>query len=143
MEKRDFTPLPGEPSFPLLARDRHAPSAVENWADDRELEIRRGYSGNKKKLVEELRQLAEARKIAEEMRDWRRSNMGVWKGALPPGKLADKIIETGFHGGVQELTQLIPGSDEAEAFVPRYPYMLTGNEELLEAQRVIAPVLSS
>lgn len=75
--------MPDEPLFTLLARDRHAPSAVEDWADNRELEIRRGYSGNKNKVAEELKQLAEARSIAQEMRRWRTANMGAWRGALP------------------------------------------------------------
>lgn len=118
--------LPEEPLFTLLARDRHAPDTVEKWADSRELEIRRGYGGNKEKLVAELQQLAEARKIAGDMRNWRRQNMGVWKGALPAAPLLSSSIIIYNNRMEADL-----------ALAPRYPFMLTPEEELMEGISVM------
>ena len=134
MPDREFTPLLGEPSFPLLARDRHAPGAVEKWADERELEIRRGYGGNKKKFAEELAQLAEAREIAQKMRGWRIQNMGVWKGASP---VIEKVeVVEGFTGGVQDY-------EVEDASSPSTPYMLTGEEESADIVRAMGDFQSS
>lgn len=98
--------LPDEPMFTLLARDRHAPDSVDKWADNRELEIRRGYGGDKNKLADELHQLALARQCAGAMRAWRRQNMGVWKGAI-----ANRLPTKEQIGTVVEVELLLPLSD--------------------------------
>ena len=119
--------LPNEPLFTLLARDRHAPDAVEKWADSRELEILRGYGGNKNKLAEELRQLAEARRCAEEMRAWRTSNMGAWK----PGIVASSLML---------LTNATTFQAEEELYAsihPDFPAMLIQEEWYDEEERVL------
>lgn len=69
--------LPDEPMFVLLARDTHAPESILKWADERELEIHRGYTPKS-----DLRKVEQARDVAADMVNWRRQNMGVWKGAV-------------------------------------------------------------
>jgi hypothetical protein len=71
--------LPDEPFFVLVARDLFAPAAVHAWCDQRELHIRRGFLGDKRLFVEEIRQLAVARECADEMPKWRRTHMGLWR----------------------------------------------------------------
>lgn len=99
--------LPDEPTFTLLARDRHMPSAVNDWADNRELEIRRGYGGDKEKLAAELRQLQRAREVAVAAANWRRNNMGVWKGAL-----TNKLSATADMNDATAEFQLSPPREE-------------------------------
>lgn len=59
-----FNAEPDEPMFILLARDKHAPSKVLAWAREREDE------GEKPEVV------AEARKCAYDMMQWRVSHRG-------------------------------------------------------------------
>lgn len=59
---------PDEPMFILLARDLYAPALVDRWANMREETFKRGGSSGE---PEEMAKIAEARKCANEMRDWR------------------------------------------------------------------------
>lgn len=67
---------PGEPMFPLLARDPDAPATVTEWCRlrrNRALKLF-GHSkrtADKKLFAAELAQCANAERIAEEMADWR------------------------------------------------------------------------
>lgn len=63
---------PDEPLFTLLARDAVAPNIVDAWADAREKRLHTlidQVSGSE--VVDELDQIAEARRCAEQMREWR------------------------------------------------------------------------
>ena len=60
-----------EPMFVLLARDRHAPSIVRQWADRREFE------------GEDPKKVAEARKCADEMEAWNRKRLAPWRVKQP------------------------------------------------------------
>lgn len=103
--------LDDEPMFVLLARDRHFRSAVEKWADERELELYRGFVGDKRKFQEEMLQLQEARDCAKEGEAWRSQNMGVWKGATPNREVAP--IEVGM---LAELPAMLTPEEADEEY---------------------------
>lgn len=62
-----------EPLFVLLARDRCAPTVVRAWADAREVQL--VTDGGRETTVDEVlneqEQIAEARRLADEMEAWR------------------------------------------------------------------------
>ena len=66
--------LPDEPMFILLGRDPSAPDLVNDWADTRESEIKNG-----KRPQSDTAMVDEARRVATEMRLWRRRNDGKWR----------------------------------------------------------------
>lgn len=73
---------PGEPMFPLLARDPCAPATVTEWCRlRRNMALHEwGESQNprdKELLAAELRQCANAEAVALEMGDWRKEHVAV------------------------------------------------------------------
>lgn len=66
---------PSEPIFVLLARDVCAPGTVLAWAEAREQRLR-AFEGEApvSEIMTELDQIAEARKCALDMIDWRKEN---------------------------------------------------------------------
>lgn len=64
---------PDEPMFTLLARDATAPDVVCSWADLREMRLRAKWDNETTvgEVMAELEQIAEARRCAEAMKDWR------------------------------------------------------------------------
>jgi hypothetical protein len=69
-----------EPMFTLLARDASAPGMVRQWAYERQREITRGD-----RPISDAAMVAEARKCADEMEEWRQRNDGIWRhGEDPP-----------------------------------------------------------
>jgi len=70
--KHACTPLPGEPCFPILARDKHGAATVREWARLRELGIGMGVFPESDRP-----KVAEARQIAGQMEAWRAKN---WAG---------------------------------------------------------------
>lgn len=77
---------PDEPMFVLLGRDRNAPEVVRYWADLRAV------------AEEDPAKLAEARKCAADMEQWRRDHpkthtlQVVWAGAALDHALAQLIM---------------------------------------------------
>lgn len=66
--------LPDEPFFVLLARDQQGAGLVLLWANERETGINEG------RFPESDREkVAEARQIAERMKEWRSKNDGLWR----------------------------------------------------------------
>lgn len=68
------TPLEGEPTFSLMARDPFAPALVRLWATQRRLDVRNGT-----RPVSDLDQIERAERTAERMEDWRRNADEAWK----------------------------------------------------------------
>lgn len=70
---------PDEPMFVLLARDLTAPEAVELWATLRQARLASAMAAGTvgpDSMVgrAELAQIAEAREVAQAMREWRAAN---------------------------------------------------------------------
>lgn len=66
---------PDEPYFTLLARDSTAPEIVEAWATAREAKLHEAIDRvTGREMLDEMEQIAEARRCADQMRDWRREN---------------------------------------------------------------------
>jgi len=70
--------LPDEPLFILLGRDQCAPQAVAQWCTAREAMIL-----HKLLPQSDLPMLAEARRSAAAMVEWRRANDGAWRRPWP------------------------------------------------------------
>lgn len=68
--------LADEPLFVLLARDPDAPALLELWAAMREVRVNEGRSPRS-----DLFMLNEARRCAENRRQWRHDNGGRWRKA--------------------------------------------------------------
>ena len=66
--------MPGEPTFPLLARDPSFGHHVRAWADERERAINAGDRPEGDRL-----QVQEAREIADQGEKWRREHMYEWR----------------------------------------------------------------
>lgn len=66
-----------EPMFVLLARDPASPEMVEQWAQQREDEIKAG-----KRPANDMAQVEEARTCAKRMRSWRVIRDGAWREGL-------------------------------------------------------------
>lgn len=66
--------LPDEPMFVLLARDPFAPELLERWAARRSLDIAACVRPTTDRAM-----VDEARRCADEMREWRRSNDSAWR----------------------------------------------------------------
>lgn len=66
--------LPDEPIFVLLARDPWAPDLIEEWAVRRMRDIVLGMRPRA-----DLPMVDEAQKCARAMKEWRKSNDGVWR----------------------------------------------------------------
>ena len=66
-----------EPMFVLLARDDSAVPLVMAWAQNRELDIRKG-----KRPASDMEQVEEARSCARRMQEWRHDNDGAWREGL-------------------------------------------------------------
>jgi hypothetical protein len=79
--------LPDEPMFVLLARDPSAPEIVEKWADARSQAIRLG-----RRSMCDIELVAEARNLANTMREWRKANDGKWRASRT---LPDSVKPTG------------------------------------------------
>lgn len=84
-----------EPMFILLARDRHAPALVKEWARRREAE------------GEDLAKVEEARKVAVSMRQWREEHR--------PGS-ASRGLTVEFEERVEEATECIRGAFGEDGF---------------------------
>jgi len=70
-----------EPLFLLMGRDPSAPDIIEHWASVREAEVRAG-----RRPAGDMRQAAQARECAQQMRSWRDANDGMWReGMFAPG----------------------------------------------------------
>lgn len=65
---------PDEPMFVLLARDPQAPALVERWANEREHAIAMA-----ERPLADLDMVYEARRCADQMREWRKANDGKWR----------------------------------------------------------------
>ena len=68
--------LPDEPIFIFLARDLSAPLCVEAWATYRKRAIALGF-----KPISDMAMVDEALQCANNMREWRKKNDGVWRHA--------------------------------------------------------------
>jgi hypothetical protein len=66
--------LPDEPMFILLARDPDFQRLVEEWAHQRQLDIRCG-----ERPMSDMDMVCEAYKCAADGAQWRRENMGKWR----------------------------------------------------------------
>lgn len=66
--------LPDEPMFILLGRDPSAPRLVEDWANERQIDIARG-----RRPQSDMAMVKEAQDCAEAMRSWRAENDGEWR----------------------------------------------------------------
>jgi hypothetical protein len=117
---------PGEPMFPLLARDPCAPGAITEWARLRRNLAIKAYghrAGDKaaKLLDAELRQCANAEAVALEMGDWRKATeapaelarvnySGVQRTA---GELAEVAKAESILGAVRHLREAAYHASEA------------------------------
>lgn len=70
------TPLPDEPNFLILGRDRHGAAIVREWASQRELAIEMGLAPESDRP-----KVADARRIADQMEAWRAKHWAGRRGA--------------------------------------------------------------
>lgn len=70
--------LPDEPVFVLLGRDTQAPGLVHMWAYEREQGIAEGRFPESDRA-----KVAEAKRLAAHMIDWRHANDGAWRAKNP------------------------------------------------------------
>lgn len=69
--------LPDEPMFVILGRDPDAAEVINAWADRREADILSG-----ERPASDRDQVLEARALASQCAEWRRSNLGKWREPL-------------------------------------------------------------
>lgn len=89
-----------EPMFVLLARDESTVPLVLAWAQNRELEVRKG-----RRPASDMAQVQEARDTARRMEAWRASNDDAWKVGLfgvPEGGRHDAGITEPHRGREQD-----------------------------------------
>lgn len=67
--------LDDEPTFTILARDRHGAAVVRQWALQRDLSIKMGNAPESDRAMVE-----EARDVADQMEAWREGNWPARKG---------------------------------------------------------------
>lgn len=66
--------LPDEPMFVLLARDPDFSRIIEEWAFNRQRDVRCG-----ERPLEDMAMVNEALDCASKGAQWRRQNMGKWR----------------------------------------------------------------
>lgn len=122
--------LDDEPYFVLMGRDRYGASTVRMWADQRENELRASDATcTAAEVFREIDQIAEARRVADEMDQFRADQAlsaagarrlgatltcGCWW-ADPPGAVEQGYAaDCPFHGDVTIATVNVrgPGGDD-------------------------------
>lgn len=127
-----YNAMDDEPMFVLLARDPSAPFKVEDWANTREAEIKRG-----RRPASDMAQVNEARETAQRMRVWREANDGKWRtglfttvpalGTLPINTVRPPVDRESLAASdPANLTQA-----QADEAVDRYLHPTPGNYDVM------------
>lgn len=103
--------LPDEHVFTILARDPAGPATLQFWADERE---RMGKTKN----PDDLDRIADARRDAELMADWRAANLDpLGDGGLPAWKLTSINDEGGGPIRTTDSTVYVPAERDGDEAV--------------------------
>ena len=122
--------LPDEHVFTILARDPAGPATLEFWADERE---RMGKTKN----PDDIDRIADARRDAELMRDWRAANLDPTGDGQPSWKL---VRITDDDGGpirtLPENVQYVPAERDGDEAVRLNVEWLRNRAKDLTAGRI-------